>query len=337
MKCALLYAIALLSMIASSYAGTHFTWRLACETGLYEEKKFGRNDLFVRIEGQGLFEYRINAFTTAVQVRAIPSYYGTESNYGSFKLFGRVFIDYTKPAYTISCDAIKRRYNFESNNNDIYGDLQLLQLTLLMAKNHKISIGLLAGLGQENMDTIRHYVRDLWYAELELMHQLLKSLKISYGLFYEDFLVHRDETSFTGYLKNAGLRFGPEIKMTYLAQLWMTLEYRYLKHISDLVTSTAYESNVRFFLGRALTKRVSLLLLIDYYYRQFHVNQASIQDINLLYAPMDMENRIYIKTVYRVSDHEELYARFGYGKENFRQHLFVLEGWRMIFGISFKY
>jgi len=332
-----IYVLLLFQLISSSYSGIQFQWRLACETGLYEDKKISKNDLFVRIEGQSLFEYRIKDVTTSIQIRGIPSYYGAGSGLGSFKLFGRAFIDYTKPAYALSLDAIKRRYNFESNFNHIYGDLQLLQMTIKIATNRKLSFGVLAGLGQENIHTTQTYVRDLWYTELELVHRLLKSFKISYVLYYEDFLLHRNERFFAEYFKNAGLRFGPEIRMSYFAQFWITLEYRYLKHISELVASTSYESNLRFFLGKALTKRLSLLLLVDYYYRRFNFGQKGIADINLLYAPMDMENRIYFKTIYSLSDHKELYTRFGYGKENFRQELFVLEGWRMIFGISFKY
>jgi hypothetical protein len=332
-----IYILLLFQITTSLYAGIQFKWRLACETGLYEEKNIGRSDLFVRIEGQSLIEYRIKDVTTSIQVKGIPSYYSAGSGLGSFKLFGRAFIDYTKPAYALSLDAIKRSYDFESNFYHIYGDLQLLQTTIKIATNRKLSFGVLAGIGQENIHTTQSYVRDLWYMELDLVHRLLKSFKMSYGLYYEDFLLHRNETFLTEYLKNAGLRFGPGIRMSYFAQFWITLEYRYLKHISELVASSSYESNLRFFMGKALTTRLSLLLLVDYYYRRFNFEQIDIPDINLLYAPMDMENRLYLKTIYRLSDHKELYTRFGYGKENFRQQLFVLEGWRIIFGISFKY
>jgi hypothetical protein len=266
---------------------------------------------------------------------AIPSYYG--AGVGSFKLFGRAFIDYTKPAFALSFDAIKRRYEFENLYNHLYGDLQLLQMIVKLARNRRLSLGVLAGVGQENIDTTQRYVRDLWYAELELAHRFLKSFRVRYGLYYEDFLLHRHQTLYTGYLENAGSRFGPEIRISYFAQFWITFEYRYLKHLSELVTSNSFESNLRFFIGKALSDRFSLLVLLDYYNRRFDFGGIPVPDINLLYAPMDMENRIYFKTIYRFNDHRELYTRFGYGKENFRQQLFVLEGWRMVFGLSFTY
>jgi hypothetical protein len=337
MKGILLYAVLFFQLVGCIFAGAQINFRLTGETGLYEDKILRKSDIFLRLEGQTLFKYQIKDIAASLQVRAIPSYYNADSDIQSLKLFSRAMIDFTKPSYALSFEGIKRVYHFTGYFDYIRGDLQLLQIKIIAAKNRMFSLALSSGLGQEDIFTIRHYLRDMWFAELKLIHSLFKSFKINYGFYYENFLLHHDGNYDMEQNANKGMRFGPEIRFSYFSQFWITLEYRYLRHTSDLVGHNSYEGNLRVFLGKAVNSYLTILLLVDYYQRRFVLEQPNISDINLLYSPMDMENRIYVKTVFTISDNSEFYIRFGYGKESFRQQLFHLEGWRTVVGISFKY
>lgn len=314
----------------------NFSWRLSGESGIYQDKVLQRNDLFLRLDGQARFKYRLDNFTASIQTRAIPSFYNSKPDIRSLKLIVYGLVEYTKPSYDISLEGNNRTYHFQNSVDDIRGDLRLIQVSLNKLFNRSIVLGGVAGAGEENIATNNHYTRELWFTELRTVFHLLKSLKMNSGFYYEDFLLHRDEMYIFKTLSNRGQRFGPLLQLSLLTNIWIRLEYRYLIHNSDLVTSNSFENNFRFFIGKTIERHLTFLLLADYNARRFNVAQKVIPDINLIYSPLEMENRIYLKTVFSVNEKWDLYLRLGYGQESFQQRYFIIEGWQTVAGISIK-
>jgi len=76
----------------------------------------------------------------------------------------------------------------------------------------------------------------------------------------------------------------------------------------------------------------SVFLLADYYTRNFKTKNST--DNNLLYTPINLENRIYIKLGYELKNSFEIYLRSGYTNESLYKNNLSIKGWNIMVGIE---
>jgi len=182
------------------------------------------------------------------------------------------------------------------------------------------------------------YKLDLFFADLKLISPVSSSIKFGYGFYFERFFIRNeiDRQNILTTNRNDGIRLGPQLNINYIRDFIINIDYRMLVHESDFIEYFSYEHWIRAVAGKIFFNYWSIFLLVDYNSYHFKKNEDYIEGITPLYTPLNLENRIYLKIAYELSNNFELYTKGGYFKDNLYEDTFSLEGWNALIGIEFN-
>ncbi|MCL5029619.1 MAG: hypothetical protein M1480_11470 [Bacteroidetes bacterium] len=295
-----------------------------------------QNELFTSLDGQIGYKYDGENRNANFNLRLRPEFYGFNNQMQTIKF--RVDGAYTQneDGFNWGVRLNRQRYSFGGNNIDLVFDSfnLIFDSDLFFITDNPISIN--AGYGYQNISNDTQQNLDNYFFDGRIYQILSQFTKIGAGIYIEKFSVSGNSIfpyqDFQN--KNNGWRFGPQLNFNYLKDAIINLDYRFMFHSSELTNNPSYEQWVRLVAGKLLSEKWSAFILVDFYFRNFNLNQIGENNLNLLYTPMDFENRIYLKLGYELNEIFGLYIRTGYFKENLVNDKFSYSGWNVLLGIE---
>ena len=167
---------------------------------------------------------------------------------------------------------------------------------------------------------------------LALQRAFSSSTTFAAGLYLEKFKIQQRSAGFSA--QNDGWRYGPEISLAYKHRIVLSGNYRFLWHQSDVTTAPSHEQWVRLLFGKILLPQWSLFFLTDYFFRDYSIRGNA--PVALVFAPLDTENRVYLKIERDISAAITTFFRIGFLSENFIATEQSLSGWRSTLGVEIK-
>ncbi|RPI72519.1 MAG: hypothetical protein EHM47_08140 [Ignavibacteriales bacterium] len=333
--------IILFILIINAFVFPQVDWRINSEVGLFKSSGYGilrEESLLTRFDGFIKYVYEEDKKNASLSLRVRPEFYGSDNPINSIKLkaeggyfqveenfnwglnvtgqknfFNDVLFDFTYDVFTVVGDAAW--YYF--------GDLTL---------------NTNAGYAYQKIKGNEKYKLDLFFADLKLISPVSSSIKFGYGFYFERFFIRNeiDRQNILTTNRNDGIRLGPQLNINYIRDFIINIDYRMLVHESDFIEYFSYEHWIRAVAGKIFFNYWSIFLLVDYNSYHFKKNEDYIEGITPLYTPLNLENRIYLKIAYELSNNFELYTKGGYFKDNLYEDTFSLEGWNALIGIEFN-
>ena len=162
---------------------------------------------------------------------------------------------------------------------------------------------------------------DLLVAEFQHIKAGSPYFSIGGGVYAERYSLRRKEMQETK--RYRVWKVGPVISIDYLRIYILRLQYRYLFYPEQ----AGHEQYLRFITGRIIHNRWSVFLLLDYYFRSSN---------STFPVRLNVENRIYVKCGYTISDHVEAYLKTGYFRDEFENTVKTFTRWNFLIGIEIR-
>lgn len=308
------------------------------ESGFY--KSMGdflskESDLIIALEGKLDYRFEHENTEASFELKTRPEWFGLKKDLLSFKFRG-------------SGDFLRREENFDwgigvtrhlnrvsGGGVDINYDIFSVQGNTNFYLIEDLPVSIILGYAYQNIGSSIQQNHDIVFVEGKAHGIYNPYFRAGYGLYIEKFLIEGE--TITDYTKkmesSSGFRFGPELEINYLKDFVINGQYRFLVHSSDNTKFPSYEHWVRLVTGKFLFTDFSTFLLIDYYWRSIK-NSGDIEKINILYSPFNVENQIYLKVSYAISDYYEIYLKGGYFRNDLVYNNYMFEGWNFLVGME---
>ncbi len=338
MKAILLCAMSLIFFTSNLSLG-QIKWNLNLEAGSYTANNTilkEERDFSIRAEGEFKYNYETPDSKAFLQLQARPEVLGVLNKLNTIKLraAGGFFQYY---------DNYDLGINFSAQNHNYSGEVIAANLTSYFLRanysqllSDEISAEPAFGYAYQNVDFNGRRTTDTYFADIKVEQAFNQYFRLGYGIYGEKFTLVNKFNFFnlSRDNSNSGLRIGPQISLYYLSGFMLNSEIKFLFHKSDLTDFPSYEALIRFAGGKLLATDFTLLLLIDFYTRKFSYKNPKNENSNLLYTPINIENRFYLKLSYDADDHWEIFSKAGYSKEYLYDRDLSLSGWNISIGLS---
>jgi|GEM_PF-1220562 hypothetical protein len=327
---------------------SQFKFSTNAEAGFYASTGssiIGQNGLYKDFDGQLGYNYNDDNRNAGINLIVHPEYYGSNNLLTTLNFDADGSYTQYEKSFNWGFRLNKRLDDFNERNIDLSYDIfnALAECDLFFINDFPFNIT--TGYGIQKIKDSTGQTLDYYLLDLKTSYSLSAITKIGYGIYTECFSVTgiplsegQQVNRTPGYAgtvnQNNGWRFGPQIGFYYLKDAIVNLDYRFLIHISDLTSNFSYEQWIRLVAGKLFCDKWSLFLLADLYFRKFNLNELAENNLNLLYNSINVDNHIYFKTGYDVSDHLEIYLRTGYFKENLVNNKYLYLGWNSILGLE---
>lgn len=333
-----LYFTFFLILIYSNVSYCQVTCRTSLETGYYNSTGDGlteQEDVQIKLDGQLTYAYKRQKQNASVHLRVRPELFGLKDQLRSmrFKAFGSYSYDFDN--FVGGINITSQRHLFSGKNLEInYESFLLLGDASFEVFNNTPAVASL-GYAYHSLSA-EEQALDLIFLDTKLNRVINSYLQFSYGAYGEKFVV-RGLTRNNNILqkdKNSGWRLGPKANVSYVRNFIFNFEYRFLLHGSQLTAFPSYENLLRVVTGKIFGERWSVFLLADYYLRKFKTKDFTLTENNLLYTPMNLENRIYLKLGYEINQSTEIFFKSGYFNESLYKNNLSIKGWNGTIGVE---
>ncbi|MBM4176801.1 MAG: hypothetical protein FJ213_11620 [Ignavibacteria bacterium] len=314
-------------------------WKLNLETGNYSTSNTilkEKNDLSIRSEGEVKYNYDAQSSKAFIQIQARPEIFGILNKLYTFKLkaFGGFYKSNENYDWGINFSAQNHFYSGETITADFA--TYFIQTNLSYPVS---SVGLLVpniGYAYQNINFNGRRSIDVYFADLKFEQLFNQYFRIGYGIYGERFILVNKQNflNLSEENSNSGFRAGPQLSINYIRDFFLSGEARFLFHESKVTQYPSYETLFRFIGGKILTEDLTLMLLVDFYARKFSNENSQSKSSNLLYTPINLENRFYLKLSYDVDENWEIFSKAGYSKEYLYDRDLSLSGWSFSIGLS---
>lgn len=329
-----------LYLICFHISFSQVTWKTKLETGYYNSFGDGlteQEDIQIKLEGQLKYDYKNKKQNAFAYLRVRPEIFGLKEQMSSIRLkaFGSYSYDFDN--FVGGINIISQRHIFSGNNLDInYKSFLLLgEASFNFFNNTPVNANL--GYAYHNLSA-EEQTLDLIFFDTKLSQIINSYLQYGYGAYVEKFVV--SSLTRTYYIlqknKNSGWRLGPKVNLSYLKDFILDFEYRFLIHLSQLTTFPSFEHWFRVVTGKIFGEQWSVFLLADYYIRKFKTKDIALTNNILLYTPMNLENRVYVKLGYEINSSTEIFFKTGYFNESIYKNNLSFEGWNGTIGIEIR-
>jgi hypothetical protein len=311
-------------------------WRINGEAGLYNssgDAVLESSGLITRLDSFLKYKYENENRNASIQLRLRPELYGANHSVSSIKI--KADGDY----YQVENDlrwgtniSVQRSF-FNANAIDFTYDIFSVAANAFW---NDIDLNTNIGYAYQFIKGKDDYSLELLFLDLKLFQPFSTYTKSGYGFYVERFFVSNKITltSDQSENENKGWRIGPEVDFTYLKDIILSIDYRFLFHESKFIRYLSYEHWIRIVAGKIFFSYLSAFLLADYNFYKFVKSGNYVEAITPLYTPLNLENKIYLKIAYDLSDNIEVYIKTGYFKESLYEDKFSLEGWNAMIGIE---
>ncbi|MDP2208880.1 MAG: hypothetical protein Q8K98_08910 [Bacteroidota bacterium] len=333
-----LYFTFFLILIYSNVSYCQVTWKTSLETGYYNSSGDGlseQEDVQIKLEGQVKYNYQRKKQNASVHLRVRPEMFGLKEQLRSMRLKAFASYSYDFDNFVGGINITSQRHLFSGKNLEISYEsfLLLSDASFKICNNTPANASL--GYAYHSLSAEEQSL-DLIFFDTKLNQIINSYLKIGYGAYGEKFLV--GGLTRTNYIlqknKNSGWRLGPKVNLSYIRDFIFNFEYRFLLHGSQLTAFPSFEHWLRIVTGKIFGERWSVFLLADYYTRKFKTKDLTLTENNLLYTPMNLENRIYLKLGYEINQSTEIFFKSGYFNESLYKNNLSIKGWSWMIGVE---
>jgi hypothetical protein len=311
-------------------------WRVNGEVGFYNssgDAVLRTSGLITRLDSFLKYEYENENHSASVKLRFRPELYGANHPVNSIKIKADGDYYHVENDLTWGLNVTTQRNFFNARTVDFTYDIFSAAANIFRSD---IGLSATTGYAYQLIKSKDVYGLDLLFLDLKLFQPFSSYVKSGYGFYIERFFVNNkiiiiDSTSEN---ENRGWRIGPQVSFIYLKDIILSIDYRFLIHESKFTKYPSYEHWIRIVAGKILLDYLSAFLLVDYNVNKFIKSRNYVEGITPLYTPLNLENKIYLKISYDLSDNVEIYTKTGYFKENLYEDKFTLEGWNAMIGIE---
>jgi len=291
-------------------------------------------DLVARLEGTLGYSQTAPGSSWHLQARLRPEIYRGESQ--SFLIVGSL-----KGSYLQNAGRFRWGVNFLSERQRVDYPFTELTFDVFQLGGQGVWFWRPAGglsfrldYAYRDLNARREQSLDALLASLEGFCKISAAASLTAGVYVENFRVGGPPVlSLEGVSqRNRGWRGGPVVSLEYKRKLVLSGSYRFLLHHSDLTVSPSSEHWVRLLFGKILSPRWSLFVLLDYYFRDYSLAPGA--DTDLLYAPLNTQNHVYLKLARELTPRRDLFFRAGYFNENLIYQNLTFSGWRATVGLE---
>jgi hypothetical protein len=328
-----------LVLLLSAFAYPQIDWRINSEIGLFRSSGYGilkEENLLARLDGFVKYKYEEDKRSAFVSLRIRPEFYSFDNTFNFIKMKAEGYYNQVEENFNWGINLTRQRNFF----NDALFDLTYDVFTLVGDASWfflgNMPLNTSGGYAYQIIKGEEEYNLDLLFLDTRIFNSLSSNLKLGYGFYIERFFIE-NETFHQNTLtrnNNDGFRIGPQASLNYIKNFILNVDYRLLIHESAFTEYFSYEHWIRVVAGKIFFTDWSAFLLIDYNSFFFQKRENYIEGVSPLYTPLNLENRIYLKIAYELSDNFELYTRGGYFKDNLYEDKFSLEGWNAMIGIE---
>jgi len=315
------------------------SWKINLEAGSYSTSNSilkEKSDFSLRSEGDVKYNYETQSSKSFLQLKVRPEIFGISNKLYALKLkaSGGFVQTYENYDWGVNFSAQNHSYSGESISANFTS--YFLQTNISYPISNTSVLLPNAGYAYQNIDFNGRRSIDIIFMDLKLESSFNQYFRFGYGLYGEKFTLLNEQYLFnrSNENTNSGFRIGPQISVNYIRSLIISGEVRFLIHESKVTRYPSYEQLFRFVGGKILTEDLTLMLLIDFYTRNFTEKFSNRSESNLLYTPINLENRFYLKLSYDFDDSLELFSKVGYSKEYLYDRDLSLSGWNVSVGIS---
>ena len=328
-----------LSFILTSFIKAQLNWNIYTEGGFFNSKGSSSsksNNLILRTDGNLNYFYSEGDVSASARFKVRPEFYGFNNNFKSlkFKASGDYYQEEENMNWGINLTGQKNYY--QNNNTDFNYSVFLLAINSDWFKFDDYPASIQFGYAYQTASENIEQNLDVLFLDMQIFKTLFPYNNSGLGIYIERFTIdNKYLNSFTNSgSTNKGWRYGPQISFDYLENGVVSVEYRFLFHISQVTEYPSYEHWLRFIAGKIISGGWSIFLLADYYNRRFTLKEGQPVETFLIYNPIDNENKINVKLAYEINDGFEVYLKSGYFKENFFDPRFNFDGWNMLLGFE---
>ena len=316
-----------------------FSLKLDWDAGYFKtsgSESINQSDFLTRLDGQLKYDYQQHDRIAFLILKARPEIYGFDNHYRSLKLMGSGSYFQNEDILNWGLSFSARNNIYKGNDFNINHSIIIFQADGFWHFSDIVPINTTIGYTYQNINLNGNRNLDLIYLEASADKIISPFFKVGYGGYIERFIIQNNYTDPFRNIneKNKGLRIGPLINIKYLKQFIANTEYRFLLHYSDFTNYPSYEQQIKLLAGKVLLSKLSIFLLLDFYFRNFTFKEN--QQPDLLYTPLNLENRYYIKLAYDIFDDWEIFTKYGYSKENIDGSVYSLAGWSFTVGFEFN-
>lgn len=303
-------------------------WHLRSELGFYRSSQGAQNtpaQLMTRLEGGYRFSATRGQHRWEFKTRIKPEVFDLAGGTSSVKWFFLGSYRYNPGRFTWNFSVSPRRFTYYNMPHKIR--LTILQTNGSLAWQAKPGLSLSLNAAYFGRGFSNGYHNWLNAGIFTTGGRLLIGKRFYFygGVYTLRFLVSQSGES------SAGGQVGPEIGLDFRNGLILTVHFRYLIHRSDI---TWKNSNARYFravFGKMVAPDWTLLLLADFTVNRFNLKQNA--DLNLLFYPVNNENRFYLKVENDLEKGLSVYLKCGYLKDDLLSNSQPLSGWELVTGL----
>ncbi len=326
-------------MLSFLYTGGNcgvLSWKLESEGGYFRSgaSTFDMNNgLLTRFEGALHYKKQNTSNRLDISVRLKPEFYGLDTGNHNTKLFVYGQFHHRRGRLAWQVSASGRKFSFYSNNGDI--SYRLFQtggrLYYTIATGWPINFAFNYVFRNADIENRQHL--NGFYMQGQIIRNLSKYWQTSAAILFEKFRLSRQflPVADIGYSQNNGWRAGPEISLEYRKNILLAARYHYLFHKSRFSTRPMGEHWMRFLLAKVIIPRWTLLFLSDFYFLK--LPPVSPENLELVFTPVDTENRIYLKLDHDLEKNLSLYCKLGYLNEKIIFQNLSISGWQLTIGL----
>jgi len=332
----LAFIISLLSVFlyySNTAAANHLTIQLGTEGGYYNSETLG-NRLLTRLIGRLNFTNTFDKNFIILKGRVAPELYGLSFAASTIKLAGQMNFGQRRQSFTWQMRLSTRNYYYQSDQySDVSFNVFQVGGDLTKAVDRKLTLGTAIDYFYRDSSRQPRNQLDSYSMSPFVTYQIGSSNYLSFEINIEQFKIKKSYSQ-DGLTHNSGWRIGPKLSFKRRSSHIFNFSYQLIRHASDIITNDHWENRIDVLWGKILTKKWSVFFYLNY---QIRPDLDENVPIELTYTPVNNENWIHLKAGYDISRKTELYAKFGYTKDELIYNNQDLSGWQFLFGLNLKY
>ena len=326
-------------LFLSQFLFAQVFWLASGEAGYYNSSgNFlqSEKDFLTRLNLNGGYKYKSDEHYGNIDFQFLPEIYGFANKLRITKIQLDAIYSHLAKEFDWSMNILANQYFFTGDLINFSYDSFILNAQIIFPVKPQISINTKFGFAYRNFNQRDAASLDIFFSEIDFIYSYSSFLKLGSGLYLEKFdLKNKYDSFFSMENKNSGSRIGPAVNLNYARSFILSLDYRFLLHDSEITIYPSYDQWLRVIAGKTIIKNLTAFMLIDYYYRNLKYNSGN--DVTeLLYSPVNVENRFYFKLSNEVKLNQKVYLKIGYYDENLFYRDFSLTGWKGLIGFEIK-
>jgi len=305
-------------------------WDLAAESGMYQQES-SFPSLMGRLNGQFNYSHALPSISLKLQGGLTPEWLGNQSGLSSLRFSGKMLSERKYKSGLWNIYFLLNDYYFHpAEQNYAFFQTNTFGLSTLHSVDPGKTLYSTIEYAFREMDSKPSNKMGLWRAHGGLGLLLPLKARLRFSLNLEHFVIQSANEAD----KHRGWRMGPGMGFQFRGRFILRFNYRLDKAFSEQFGSEQNMIFMRFLWGSFLRPGLAAFLYLDY---QKTENRNKKIPLILRYAPLEEENRIYLKLEYDLNKQSVLYGKGGYFRDTLPDGNNIYSGFQFLVGLRFKH